>query len=349
MEGLSPCARCTVTTTRRTISSDNVVNGVSRGHFNICVNTNVNNLRAFIGGAINVRGKNPEGISPFFVPVVVNGVTANGITVHFGTGNISLSIVDTYTANAGSVNRTFRYVGSNCTSTVVTNNTRTIITPLAVTNFRGVGTLSAGSSPGRTSHPFSGGHSNFVVNRNTNVLILRRCRRTITENTGVCTRLSNCNGAYSTRRIATPSPGNTNLTETVGVTFRRTGITSSTRLCVGTRNADARLGSLARAVTVGATLNRGTCSTGVDSAGSVANRLLNTANTIRTVTSIVTLGSNVVPPAVGLSRPSRNLSLGCAPGGTIGHSMGITTSAGLNFNKRSTYLMFGGCWTERLL
>ncbi len=214
-------------------------------------------------------------------------------------------------------------------------------------NFGTVGTLSAhGSSPRRTSHPFDTDHSKFIVNRNTNYLVLRRLRRTGTHNTGVCTRVINTKVSTSTCRVATSRPRNLNTGLIVRGTLRSTNVGPRSVSCVGIRNASAPINSVSRTGTVGRMFNRRTCRLGVDSAGSVAKRLLNTTNTIRTLIDMVTIGRSVIPPAVGRRRGSgsRRVScgLGFAFGRTRGHAMHTTLDGAFNFKNRGTYMVFGG-------
>ncbi len=252
-----------------------------------------------------------------------------------------IPVMATYTATARSVNRTCETVGRKCTSTVVTKKARTTIRPLSVKKFSGDGTLSRDSSPLTTSLPFSTHHTNFIVTSKTNVIILRRCRRTMTHKTGVCTRMYNCNGAYSTRRCATPHPSNAARTGTFCRTLSRTRCYPRSLLRVGARNANAPLGSGTRATTVGVTLNRSrTHHTVLYSAGSVANRTLKTTKNVRTITTVLTLSGRVIPPAVKCGRFSPSYSLSIGPGRTHRTGVAVTLSSSLKFNKRGTILTF---------
>lgn len=112
---------------------------------------------------------------------------------------------------------------------------------------------------------------------------------------------------------------------------------------MGTRNADARRGSLFRAVTVGGAFNRRTGRVGMGSAGSVAKRLLKTTNTIRIVAYMGRLRRNLVRRAINCGIPSRRYSLSCMKGNGVGVSVGCTLAGSLNFNKRGTSLLVGGC------
>lgn len=184
-----------------------------------------------------------------------------------------------------------------------------------------------------------------MLNSNTNVLMLRRCRRTGGHNTGVCTRLINFNVDDSTCRVASPPRGNTNTTLTVTGTLHSTNVRTDRVNCIGTRNASAPTNSGTRTRTIGAVFNRTTDHILMDSAGSVANRLLNTTNTMRSVCSVLTLHSRTIPPAVGLSGPSRNYSLSFMPRRT--HRIDKVRCAlygSFNFNNAGNSLVFGGVW-----
>lgn len=113
--------------------------------------------------------------------------------------------------------------------------------------------------------------------------------------------------------------------------------------CVGDRNADAPLNSVARLGTVTGMFNG---SIGgippVDSAGSVANRDLNTINTRRLVCYLLVLRRNFVTPDVGirgLSPTTRNFSVIAR-----GHSTGLRAlvDGDFNFNNAGTALVVGG-------
>lgn len=332
-----------MTTSTRTIRRDNVsVRGVSTSHFNIAVNSNINNFVAVRSNVVGVRRGKPGHIPPVFIPVTVNGVTTKGATVGFNTGKPDVSVIATYTSTAGSVKRTFHDVGRNCTSLVLTNKSRTAIYRVNVTNFTTLATLSADASPSHTSVPFSGRQGNFIVNRNTNVLVLRGLSRTLTQNTGVLTRIINCNIAYSTCRVATPSTSKDNTNGTVVLTVGRTNVAPTRISCVGTRKADAPTGSSNRATTVGCTFNRRTRGITVSDAGDVAKRLLNTTNNVRTITYIGTVRSSFVPPAVNFRATSRGYSLSCVPGMKHRGRIACALDGSLNFNNRGTMLYFGG-------
>lgn len=340
-----------MTMTGRTITSSNLsIRGRSLGEVNIVFNTNVNNVHAFrrrMNGCTLHRRGNP-GFGPFFVPGVVSSVTTKRVSVVCNFRNPGCTAYSTYTASAGTVTSTFGLVHLNGTGMVMSNNSRTTVTTTNMKNFGTVRTLSAhGSSPRDTSHPFDTDHSKFIVNRNNNYLVLRRLRRTGTHNTGVCTRITNMNVSTSTRRLATSRPRKLNTGLIVLGTLRSTRVSPGRISCVGMRKASAPMNSVSRTGTVGRMFNSRTFRLGVDSAGSVANRLLNTTNTMRSVTDVLTVGGNVIPPAVGRRRNSGSRGVSCglgfAFGGTRGHRIGITLSGAFKFNNRGTYIVFGGC------
>lgn len=352
LHGVSLCARCTVTTTGRTIRSSKVsLRGRSLGEVNMVCNMNVKNVRAFrrrmTGCALGGSAIKP-GFGPFFVPGVVTSVTSKRVSVVCNFRNPGFAAASTYTSSSGTVTSTFGCVHLNGTGMVITNNTRTTVFRTNLNNFGTVRTLSAhGSSPRHTSHPFDTDHSNFIVNRNTNYLVLRRLRRTGTHNTGVCTRLTNMNTSTSTCRLATSRPRKLNTGLIVLGTLRSTRLGPRSVSCVGMRKASAPMNSISRIGTVGSMFKSRTCGLGVDSAGSVAKRLLNTTNTMRTVTDMLTIGGSVIPPAVGRRRNSGSRGVSCglgfAFGRTRGHAMGTTLDGAFNFNKRGTYMVMGGC------
>lgn len=310
---------------------------------NIVVNSNIKDLRTARAGRGGLVRGNPSEISPLLIPGVVAGVTTKGISVTANTGKGYAGIMATYTAKARYVKSTFHTVRCNSTSMVLTNNARKTIYPVNVTNFTDLATLDADRSPLHTSVPFSGSEKNFIVNRNTNIIILRRLRRTGGEGTGVLTRIIKCNTATSTFRVASPTRSKDNTTHTVRGTVGRTNITPTRMSCVGTRKAKARRGSLFRAETVGLTFGSTTGSMGVGSAGSVINRLLNTTKTIRFVMYMGSVLSKFVRRAIKAARARRRLSLGCVVNTPTGRRIHCTVDGSLKFKKRGKALLMGGC------
>lgn len=335
-------SRCTITTTGRTFTSTKLsVRRRSPCHIKAVVNSNVKDLDYMRRGCSGVRAGKPTHMGPLVIPLVVSGVTTKGMSVRLNLGKGYASIIATYTSKSGDVKSTLHTVRCNSLSIYITNNARDYVYPAKVTKFATLATLSAGRSPVATSHPFSRSESKFILKRKTKVMILRRLRRTGTENTGVCTRLTKCNSAKSTCRVASPTRGKRKTKVTVGLTVGRTNIAPSRMSCVGTRKADARRGSLFRAHTVCCTLKSTTRGMVIGSAGSVVNRLLKTTKTMRFIIYMGDVLSGFVRRAINAGGMSPRYKLGCTMNTPMRGRIGYMVSGSLKFNKRGISLLMG--------
>lgn len=182
---------------------------------NYDIKDNVKDVRIMRGSYRVLGAGKPKELGPLVVPLLVSGVTSKGISVRFKLHKGGVGIMATYTAKARDVKRTCHAVRYSSTSIVITNKARTTVAPANFNNFTTLATLASSASPREYSVPFSGREDNFMVNRNTNIMILRRLRRTGTHKTGVLNRIIKCNTAKSTCRVASPTRSNSNTTGTV--------------------------------------------------------------------------------------------------------------------------------------
>lgn len=332
--GCSHSSLLYVRTTGRTFRSTDV--STSRGGVNIVLNDYMNNTTDVSGCcASRVGNSNNGGRSVFGVNT---STVTGGISTRFKLRNVATGVIGTYTTNAVDVNCTYSLVHRNGNSIFVTNNSSDF-SSLTFDNFRTLRTLSRG-----TYSPF-GRDANVALNRNSNVLMVRDCRRTIRQNTGVCYRVLNSNMDDSTCRVATPHPSNRNRVDTVEETIRDSTLDFSSVSCVGTRKANATGGSRTRFLSLRALFSNGS-RLSIDSAGSVANRYLNTTNSVRTMFSMGTVGRGLIPPAVNcssrslgiLSRGTNGVSF--VPGGDRAGSIRCTVSGSFTFNNGGTDVVF---------
>ncbi|MFD4761110.1 beta-ketoacyl-[acyl-carrier-protein] synthase family protein [Streptomyces sp. NPDC058439] len=145
------------------------------GRVGVVLGVGVGGVSALVDNVRRLDGQGPEAVSPLLVPMMMPNAAAGEVAIALRAHGPSLATATACASGATAIAVARDLLMSGRCDVVVAGGAESVLTPLVVSAFAGLGALSRRSGdPARASRPFAADRDGFVIGEGAAALVLER-------------------------------------------------------------------------------------------------------------------------------------------------------------------------------
>ncbi|MFE2547360.1 beta-ketoacyl-[acyl-carrier-protein] synthase family protein [Streptomyces sp. NPDC059355] len=252
-------------------------------------------------------GQGPESVSPLMIPMMTPNSAAGEIALALGARGPGL-VVSTACASGGTAIVVARdLLASGQCDIVITGGTEAANTPLTVTAFANLGTLSQRcEDPTAASRPFDADRDGFVMAEGAAALVLERAEHAAARGRRPRALLAGCGSASEAHHPTAPHPEGVGASQALRAALRDAHLTAADIDHVNAHGTSTVLNDEVEARVIREALPHGPL---VTSTKGVLGHLLGASGAVEAALTVLAIQQSTVPPTANLQDPGPGIDL----------------------------------------
>lgn len=252
-------------------------------------------------------GQGPESVSPLLIPMMTPSSAAGEIALALGARGPSL-VVSTACASGATAIATARdLLASGQCDIVIAGGTEAANTPLSVTAFANLGTLSQRcEDPAAASRPFDADRDGFVMGEGAAALVLERAEHAAARGRRPRVLLAGCGSASEAHHPTAPHPEGVGAQQALRAALRDADLAAGDIDHVNAHGTSTVLNDEVEARVISEALPHGPL---VTSTKGVLGHLLGAAGAVEAALTVLAIQQSTVPPTANLQDPAPGIDL----------------------------------------
>ncbi|MEU9162243.1 beta-ketoacyl-[acyl-carrier-protein] synthase family protein [Streptomyces sp. NPDC048424] len=249
----------------------------------------------------------PQGVSPLMIPMVTPSSVAGEVALALGVKGPSMVVSTACASGATAIVVARDLLASGQCDIVITGGTEAANTPLTVSAFANLGTLSQRcGDPARASRPFDADRDGFVMAEGAAVLVLERAEHAAARGRRPRALLAGCGSASEAHHPTAPHPEGVGASQALKAALRNADLAAHDIDHVNAHGTSTVLNDHVEARVISRMLPHGPL---VTSTKGVLGHMLGAAGAVEAALTVLAMGQSTVPPTANLQEPAPGIDL----------------------------------------
>ncbi|MER6312507.1 beta-ketoacyl-[acyl-carrier-protein] synthase family protein [Streptomyces sp. NPDC001581] len=252
-------------------------------------------------------GHGPEGVSPLLIPMMTPNSAAGEIALALGARGPGMVVCTACASGATAIATARDLLASGQCDIVIAGGTEAVNTPLTVTAFANLGTLSQRcEDPTAASRPFDAERDGFVMAEGAAVLVLERAEHARARGHRPRALLAGCGSASEAHHPTAPHPEGLGASQALRAALRDADLAAGDIDHVNAHGTSTVLNDQVEARVISQALSHGPL---VTSTKGVLGHLLGAAGTVEAALTVLAIQQGTVPPTANLQDTAPGIDL----------------------------------------
>ncbi|MFF2786277.1 beta-ketoacyl-[acyl-carrier-protein] synthase family protein [Streptomyces sp. NPDC058049] len=252
-------------------------------------------------------GRGPESVSPLMIPMMTPNSAAGEIALALGARGPGMVVCTACASGATAIATARDLLASGQCDIVIAGGTEAVNTPLTVTAFANLGTLSQRcEDPAAASRPFDAERDGFVMAEGAAVLVLERAEHALARGHRPRAVLAGCGSASEAHHPTAPHPEGLGASQALRAALRDADLAAGDIDHVNAHGTSTVLNDQVEARVISRALPHGPL---VTSTKGVLGHLLGAAGTVEAALTVLAIQQGTVPPTANLQDTAPGIDL----------------------------------------
>ncbi|MFF9348885.1 beta-ketoacyl-[acyl-carrier-protein] synthase family protein [Streptomyces sp. NPDC014734] len=287
----------------------------------------------------------PEAVSPLLVPMMMPNAAAGELAIALRAYGPSLAPATACASGATAIAVARDLLASGQCDVVVAGGAESVVTPLVVSAFAGMGALSRRTGdPAGASRPFAADRDGFVIGEGAAVLVLERAPDARARGVRARALLTGAGSSTDAHHPTAPSPDGAGARRAVCAALRSAGWAADEIDHINAHGTSTRLNDAMESELISTVFpHRPT----VTAPKGVLGHTLAAGGAIEAVATVLTLERGLVPPVANLDALPEGFGLDCVVKEPRAQDVERALSHSFGFGGHNVVLAFQRACTER--
>ncbi|MFB7914542.1 beta-ketoacyl-[acyl-carrier-protein] synthase family protein [Streptomyces sp. NPDC056061] len=289
----------------------------------------------------------PESVSPLLVPMMMPNAAAGELAIALRAHGPSLAPATACASGATAIAVARDLLTSGQCDVVVAGGAESVVTPLVVSAFAGMGALSRRTGdPAGASRPFAADRDGFVLGEGAAVVVLERTPDVYARGGRARALLAGTGSSTDAHHPTAPSPDGAGARRAVRAALHEAGWAADEVDHINAHGTSTRLNDAMETELISAVFpHRPT----VTAPKGVLGHTLAAGGAIEAVATVLTLERGLVPPVANLDSPPDGFGLDCVVEEPRAQDVERALSHSFGFGGHNVVLAFQRACSERLV
>ncbi|PKK39279.1 3-oxoacyl-[acyl-carrier-protein] synthase, KASII [Clostridiaceae bacterium JG1575] len=305
----------------------------------VYVGSGIGGLLTIEEGVRTLDAKGPRRVSPFLIPTMIGNMASGLIAIRYGFAGPTLPIVTACATSTNAIGEAFRAIASGQAEVIAAGGTESSITDLGVAGFTACMALCESNDPDRSSIPFDGDRSGFVIGEGAGVLILEELEHAKARNAVIYAEVTGYGNRCDAHHMTAPDPEARGAASAIRAALAEAGGIDAKTTYYNAHGTSTPLNDKTETLALKKAFGAAAQELAISATKSMTGHMLGAAGAVEAIASILALLANKVPPTIGYRVKDPECDLNYTPNAAASRPLEHAVSASLGFGGHNAVLV----------
>ena len=283
--------------------------------------------------------RGPRAVSPLLIPMFIPDMTVGLLSILYGARGPNYATVSACASGGHSLGLAFRSIRRGETDVMIAGGTESAITPLAVSGFASMGSMSTrNDDPARACRPFDARRDGFVLGEGSGMLILEELEHARGRGAEILGEIAGFGQSADAFHMTAPAPDGVGARLAMTQAIEDSGLNAVDIGYINANGTATPVGDAAETQAIKEVLGDHAQSVVVGATKSMTGHPLGAAGGMEAVIAMLVCRHGVIPPTINFEEPDPECDLEYAHAGPIERPISAALSNSFAFGGHNACL-----------
>jgi 3-oxoacyl-[acyl-carrier-protein] synthase II len=278
--------------------------------------------------------KNPNTISPFFVPMMISDIAAGQVSIKYGLKGPNYATTSACATSSHAIADAFMIIQRGSADAMMCGGSEAAIVEMSIGGFNAMRALSTWNDRYlEASRPFDKDRNGFVMGEGAGIIILEEYEHAVSRGAKILCEISGIGLTGDAHHITAPAPGGEGAVRSMKEAIRDGGISATDVNYINAHGTSTPYNDISETNAIKTVFGDHAYKLVISSTKSMTGHLLGAAGAIEAIATILSIVNDIVPPTINLTNPD--------PECDLNYSALTATKTTINYAISNTF-GFGG-------
>ena len=269
----------------------------------VVIGSGIGGSKTIEDGQADLRDKGANGLSPFFVSMLLVNMAAAMVSIRFGLKGPMAALSVACSTGANAIGDAFHIIERGDADIMLAGGSEACITPLSYGGFCATRSMTRNSDPDSACRPFDKNRDGFVMGEGAGIVLLESLEHASARNAKIYCEIAGYGNTADAFHFTAPEPSGDGMKRVMRVALDDAGMDPEDIDYVNAHGTSTALNDKAESGAISEVFGDHAKNLKVSSNKSMIGHLLGAAGAIEVVASILAVRHGVIPPTINYSEP----------------------------------------------
>ena len=278
--------------------------------------------------------RNPNTISPFFVPMMISDIAAGQVSIKYGLKGPNYATTSACATSSHAIADAFMIIQRGSADIMMCGGSEAAIVEMSIGGFNAMRALSTWNDRYlEASRPFDKDRNGFVMGEGAGIIILEEYEHAVNRGAKIFCEITGIGLTGDAHHITAPAPGGEGAVRSMKESIRDSGISATDINYINAHGTSTPYNDVSETNAIKTAFGDHAYKLVISSTKSMTGHLLGAAGAIEAIATILSIVNDIVPPTINLTNPD--------PECDLNYSALTATKTKINYAISNTF-GFGG-------
>lgn len=287
------------------------------------------------------QSKNPQSLSPFFIPMMISDIAAGQISIKFGLKGPNYATTSACATSSHAIADAFLWIQRGTADMMICGGSEAAITEIGVGGFTAMRALSTWNDRYKeASRPFDKDRNGFVMGEGAGTLILEEYEHAVNRNAKIYAELAGIGLTADAHHITAPAPGGEGAVRSMQNALQDAGLAPQVVDYINAHGTSTPLNDVNETNAIKTVFGKHAYELVVSSTKSMTGHLLGAAGGVEAIATVLSIYNSLIPPTINLTNPDPECDLNYSPLNATTKNIEVAISNTFGFGGHNASLVF---------
>ncbi len=285
--------------------------------------------------------KNPRGISPFFVTMMISDIAAGQISIKYGLKGPNYATTSACATSSHAIADAFILIQRGSSDMMLCGGSEAAITEMSIGGFNAMKALSRWNDRYKeASRPFDKDRNGFVMGEGSASLVLEEYGHAVSRGADIYCEIAGVGLTGDAYHITAPAPGGEGAVRSMREAVLDAGVSFEDVDYINAHGTSTPYNDVNETNAIKTVFGDHAYKLVVSSTKSMTGHLLGAAGGIEAIASVLSIKNNLIPPTINLTNPDPECDLNYSPLKATAKEVKCAISNTFGFGGHNASLLF---------
>lgn len=285
--------------------------------------------------------KNPNTISPFFVPMMISDIAAGQVSIKYGLKGPNYATTSACATSSHAIADAFMIIQRGSADAMMCGGSEAAIVEMSIGGFNAMRALSTWNDRYlEASRPFDKDRNGFVMGEGAGIIILEEYDHAVSRGAKILCEIAGIGLTGDAHHITAPAPGGEGAVRSMKEAIRDGGISATDVNYINAHGTSTPYNDISETNAIKTVFGDHAYKLVISSTKSMTGHLLGAAGAIEAIATILSIVNDIVPPTINLTNPDPECDLNYSPLSATKTKINYAISNTFGFGGHNASLLF---------
>lgn len=314
---------------------------INKDEVAVLVGTGIGGMETFYEQSISFYEHGPRGVSPFFIPMVIQDIVSGQISIRYGFRGPNFCAVSACATGSHNIGLAYDAIRYGQADYAVAGGTEACVTRMGITGFNSMKAMSTrNESPETASRPFDKDRDGFVLGEGAGIFILENLDSALERGARIYGEVKGYGFSADAYHITAPDPEGGGVSLAMTRALKAAGIKPEDVDHINMHGTSTPLGDIAETNTIKKVFGDHAKKMNLNSTKSMHGHTLGAAGAIESIATLLSIYHGMVPPTTNIENQDPECDLNYTANEAVVRDVKYALNNAFGFGGHNSTLVF---------